>query len=215
MNAVPDRIALPHVGVVLRRYHDSDIDGFYAAIDENRVHLRPHMPWADEGRHEFVAFVTDAIAQWDRGADRNYVIVDDADGRYLGACGLHDRVGADGRDRLLARRRSHRPWHRERGSAHPDRRGPGDGRCLARRDPLRRGQRPQRRGRPPPRLPPRPHRGRPHLGTRRPRPVDDLDVATDWPSGTSSRGARVNGRKLNATSLIDLPELRTSSTAPR
>jgi Protein of unknown function (DUF1348) len=70
MIAVPDRIALPHVGVVLSRYHESDIDGLYAAIEENRDHLRPHMPWADEGRHEFVAFVTDAIAQWDRGADR-------------------------------------------------------------------------------------------------------------------------------------------------
>ena len=98
MSAVPDRIALPHVGVVLRRYHESDIDGLYAAVEESRDHLRPHMPWADESRHEFVAFLTAAIAQWDRGADRNYAIVDDADGRYLGGCGLHDRVGADGRE---------------------------------------------------------------------------------------------------------------------
>jgi RimJ/RimL family protein N-acetyltransferase len=60
------------------------------------------MPWADESRHEFMAFVTEAIAQWDRGADRNYAIVDDAvddaDRRYLGACGLHDRIGPDGRE---------------------------------------------------------------------------------------------------------------------
>ncbi len=98
MSAVPDRIALPRVGVVLRRYHESDIDGLYAAIEENRDHLRPHMPWADESRDEFIAFVTDSIAQWNRGADRNYAIVDDASGCYLGACGLHDRVGADGRE---------------------------------------------------------------------------------------------------------------------
>lgn len=98
MSAVPDRIALPRVGVVLRRYHESDIDGLYAAIEENRDHLRPHMPWADESRDEFMGFVTDAIAQWDRGADRNYAIVEDADGRYLGGCGLHDRVGAGGRE---------------------------------------------------------------------------------------------------------------------
>ena len=56
------------------------------------------MPWADESRHEFMVFVTDAIAQWDRGTDRNYAIVDDADGRYLGGCGLHDRIGDDGRE---------------------------------------------------------------------------------------------------------------------
>ena len=59
-------------------HRDADVDALYAAVEENRDHLRPHMPWADEGRHEFVAFVTDAIAQWERGADRNYAIVDAA-----------------------------------------------------------------------------------------------------------------------------------------
>ncbi len=97
MTALPDRIELPAVGVVLRRYAPTDIDALFAAVEENRDHLRPHMPWADESRHELVAFVTDAIAQWDRGRDCNYAIVDD-EGRYLGGCGVHDRIGPAARE---------------------------------------------------------------------------------------------------------------------
>ena len=98
MSAPPDRIALPDVGAALRRYADVDLDLLYAAVEESRDHLRPHMPWADEGRHEFAGFVIDAIAQWERGADRNYAIVGADDGRYLGGCGLHDRIGPAGRE---------------------------------------------------------------------------------------------------------------------
>ena len=98
MSGPPDRIELPDVGAILRRYEAADIDALHAAVEANRDHLRAHMPWADEGRQELSAFVTDAIGQWDRGADRNYAIVDALDGRYLGGCGLHDRVGAAGRE---------------------------------------------------------------------------------------------------------------------
>jgi RimJ/RimL family protein N-acetyltransferase len=98
MSAPPVRIELPHVGVVLRRYELDDIDGLYTAVEESRDHLRPHMPWADESRSEFDAFVLDAIDQWDRDGDRNYAIVDADDGAYLGGCGLHDRVGPGGRE---------------------------------------------------------------------------------------------------------------------
>ncbi len=98
MTAPPERIELTDVGVVLRRYEQSDVDRLYAAVEENRDHLRAHMPWADEARHEFVAFVTDAIAQWHRGADRNYAIVDEVADRYLGGGGLHDRVGPEARE---------------------------------------------------------------------------------------------------------------------
>jgi RimJ/RimL family protein N-acetyltransferase len=93
----PERIELEDVGVVLRGYAAADVDRLYSTVEENRDHLRAHMPWADEGRHEFVAFVTDAIAQWDRDADRNYAIIDGS-GDYVGGCGLHDRIGAGGRE---------------------------------------------------------------------------------------------------------------------
>lgn len=86
------------MGVALRRYRGSDVDAVYAVVEDNRDHLRPHMPWADEARPEFAAFIADAIAQWDREGDRNYAIVDARDDRYLGGCGLHDRIGPDGRE---------------------------------------------------------------------------------------------------------------------
>jgi RimJ/RimL family protein N-acetyltransferase len=98
MTAPPERIELPDAGAVLRRFVDGDVDGLYAAVEESRDHLRPHMPWADESRHDVAGFVTDAVAQWDRGADRNYAIVDAANGRFLGGCGLHDRIGPQGRE---------------------------------------------------------------------------------------------------------------------
>ena len=93
----PERIVLADLGVVLRRYEESDVDALYSTVEENRDHLRAHMPWADEARRELIAFVADAIAQWDRDADRNYAIVDESGG-YLGGCGLHDRIGAAGRE---------------------------------------------------------------------------------------------------------------------
>jgi RimJ/RimL family protein N-acetyltransferase len=98
MTAPPARIELADVGAELRRYEPADIDELYAVVEANRDHLRPHMPWADEGRLELEAFVADAVAQWDRGADRNYAIVAANDGRYLGSCGLHDRLGPAARE---------------------------------------------------------------------------------------------------------------------
>jgi RimJ/RimL family protein N-acetyltransferase len=98
MTGPPERIPLPDVGAVLRRFEDGDVDELYATVEESRDHLRPHMPWADEDRHDVAVFVADAVAQWARGADRNYVIVDAADDRCLGGCGLHDRIGPHGRE---------------------------------------------------------------------------------------------------------------------
>lgn len=98
MTAPPERIELSDVGAVLRRYEAGDIDQLHAVVEANRDHLRAHMPWPDEGRLELEAFVADAVAQWDRGADRNYAIVDTDDERYLGGCGLHDRLGPAARE---------------------------------------------------------------------------------------------------------------------
>jgi RimJ/RimL family protein N-acetyltransferase len=92
------RLDLRDVGVVLRRYELDDVDSLYAAVEESRDHLRPHMEWADDARPRFEAFVIDAINEWDRDGDRNYAIVDAADGTYLGGCGLHDRIGPAGRE---------------------------------------------------------------------------------------------------------------------
>jgi RimJ/RimL family protein N-acetyltransferase len=96
VTAVPDLIELPAVGAQLRRYRLGDSDALFAAVEESRDHLRPHMPWADEARPDFEAFVAEAVAQWSTGSDRNYVIVDAVTGELLGGCGLHARIGPDG-----------------------------------------------------------------------------------------------------------------------
>jgi RimJ/RimL family protein N-acetyltransferase len=98
MTIPPERIELPDIGAALRRYALSDIDAVFAAVEESRDHLRPHMPWADESRQEFVAFLVEAVEQWGRRGSHDYAIVDAADGGYLGGCGLHDRVGPGGRE---------------------------------------------------------------------------------------------------------------------
>lgn len=110
---LPERIELPAVRAALRRHTAADIDALHAAVEESRDHLRPHMPWADGSRADLDEFVTDAIAQWDAGRDRNYLIVEStthgtpggtaAEGttgdataeRVLGGCGLHTRLGDD------------------------------------------------------------------------------------------------------------------------
>ncbi len=96
MTEVPEEVALPDVGARLRRHRPDDLDALLAAVEESRDHLRPHMPWADEGRVELAAFITEAVAQWDTGRDRNFVIEDVASGALLGGCGLHARIGVDG-----------------------------------------------------------------------------------------------------------------------
>jgi RimJ/RimL family protein N-acetyltransferase len=93
MTAVPEEIALPEVGARLRRHRLDDIDALMAAVEESRDHLRPHMPWADEGRVELAAFIADAVDQWAHGRDRNFIIEDVATGELLGGCGLHARLG--------------------------------------------------------------------------------------------------------------------------
>ena len=89
-------IELPDVGARLRRHRPEDVDALLAAVEESRDHLRPHMPWADEGRAELAAFITEAVAQWDTGHDRNFVIEDVAAGDLVGGCGLHARIGVGG-----------------------------------------------------------------------------------------------------------------------
>jgi len=90
---IPERIELSEVGAALRRYRPDDVDALYAAIEESRDHLRPFLPWADEARAEFAAFVAEAVEQWSSGADRNFVIADTVTGEQLGGCGLHARLG--------------------------------------------------------------------------------------------------------------------------
>ena len=89
----PERIELPDVGVVLRRYGLDDLDALHTAIEESRDHLRPFMPWADGTRADTSDFLATALDDWDTGTNFNYGIVD-GDDIVLGGCGLHARLGS-------------------------------------------------------------------------------------------------------------------------
>ncbi|MET0458165.1 MAG: GNAT family N-acetyltransferase [Ilumatobacteraceae bacterium] len=98
MDAPPERIELPAVGVVLRRHRPTDLDALHAAIEESRDHLRPFMPFADQARVDTAGFLELAVDGWDEGSQYNYLIVDATDGDVLGGCGIHRRVGPDAAD---------------------------------------------------------------------------------------------------------------------
>ena len=125
MTEVPEEVALPDVGARLRRHRPDDLDALLAAVEESRDHLRPHMPWADEGRVELAAFITEAVAQWDTGHDRNFVIEDVASGALLGGCGLHARIGVDGLEIGYWLRAGRPSGLRDRGRRGADRPGAG------------------------------------------------------------------------------------------
>ena len=95
MDAPPERIELPSVGVVLRRHRANDVDAMHAAIETSRDHLRPFIPFADQSREETAAFIERAIDSWEDRTDFRYLVIDDADGEVLGGCDIHRRIGPD------------------------------------------------------------------------------------------------------------------------
>ena len=95
MDAPPEHIELPAVGVVLRRHRVSDVDAMHRAIETSRDHLRPFIPFADQSREETAAFIGRAIDSWEDRTDFRYLAIDDADGDVLGGCDIHRRNGPE------------------------------------------------------------------------------------------------------------------------
>ena len=95
MEAPPERIELPAVGAALRRHRADDVDAVHAAVEANRDHLRPFMPWADQSKADTEGFVAGAQQRCAERSDFAYLVVDAGDGRVLGGCGIHLRVGPD------------------------------------------------------------------------------------------------------------------------
>ncbi len=96
--AVPEHVALVHPdGIALRRARTADAEALARAVRESRDHLLPWMPWAandDSCDPTFQATrLRDGEASWRRGDEFNYLIVDSAAQRVLGACGLMTRRG--------------------------------------------------------------------------------------------------------------------------
>jgi RimJ/RimL family protein N-acetyltransferase len=89
----PERIDMP--GYVLRRMTVADADAVSAAASESLDHLHPWMPWATADGVS-VARQRQRLSgpEWGWGPDGDYGYgIFLADGRMVGALGLHRRVG--------------------------------------------------------------------------------------------------------------------------
>jgi len=82
--------------LVLRRVQRADAADLYDAVRASIGHLKPWMPWATDGysREEAEDFTVrqTRAAEGEPVAEAPYV-VRDRDGRFLGMCGLHARLG--------------------------------------------------------------------------------------------------------------------------
>jgi RimJ/RimL family protein N-acetyltransferase len=87
------RICTPRL--ILRCWVPQDAPLMLQAIDANRDHLRPWMPWADAETELAVevALLRRFRGEFDLDQDYVYGIWDPAERCVLGGCGLHTRIG--------------------------------------------------------------------------------------------------------------------------
>lgn len=85
--------------LVLRCWEPADAPLLKAAVDKNREHLRPWMPWANT-QPDPLAVVVNRLrlfrGQFDLDRDFTYGIFDPGQTQVLGGSGLHARVGEGG-----------------------------------------------------------------------------------------------------------------------
>jgi RimJ/RimL family protein N-acetyltransferase len=90
----PERIELPDA--VLRPFRVDDADELAHAVGESLEHLRPWMPWADNGSAD-PGFqrqrLHGVVDQWARGEEYQYGLFDPDETRVLGSFGLMTRRG--------------------------------------------------------------------------------------------------------------------------
>jgi RimJ/RimL family protein N-acetyltransferase len=96
-SVLPERVEDPD-GLVLRRWEPADAEALGRAVAESVDHLRPWMAWiadepvAPESRR---AMIAEWERDWSEGGDVVMGVFAD-DGRVVGGCGLHHRIGAGG-----------------------------------------------------------------------------------------------------------------------
>lgn len=93
----PERIERD--GLVLRRPSEADDRALTAAITASLDHLRPWMPWADDGAgtpERRRAYLERVAQGWADGTDFAYLVLDPSETILLGGLGLHRRIGPGG-----------------------------------------------------------------------------------------------------------------------
>lgn len=91
---VPYRIETPRL--VIRNYHPVDALLLKQAVDESLAHLKPWMPWAQNGPEPLVVKQQQLRffrAQFDLDIDYVFGIFNASETRLLGGTGLHKRGG--------------------------------------------------------------------------------------------------------------------------
>ena len=86
---------IEHGPVILRRYHEDDLDALFEAVTESLDHLRPWMPWAaNYSRESAQEYLAGSIKGWDDGTEYNYALM--TAGALAGSIGLMRRIGPGG-----------------------------------------------------------------------------------------------------------------------
>ncbi|HRP08765.1 MAG TPA: GNAT family N-acetyltransferase [Gemmatimonadales bacterium] len=85
--------------LILRRWRLEDADALKVALDRNKDHLVPWIPWAT-GQDSELSWVVEQLErmQGEFAQDRNWswaITLADRPG-VVGGCGLHDRIGVGG-----------------------------------------------------------------------------------------------------------------------
>ena len=95
--APPERIDLPD-GRALVRWSADRAAAAATSINESLDHLAPWMAWASEPATEAALAVFFAAGEelWDQRRDFGYSIVEGAEARIVGGCGLHGRLDEHG-----------------------------------------------------------------------------------------------------------------------
>jgi RimJ/RimL family protein N-acetyltransferase len=94
VTAPPQRIELPDA--VLRPFAVTDADALARAVRESLEHLKPWMPWADNGSADALfqrRRLQGVVEQFTRGEEYQYGLFDLTETRVLGSFGLMTRRG--------------------------------------------------------------------------------------------------------------------------
>ena len=95
MARIPDEVAVPERGLVLRRWSEGHLEQLRASVSSSLPELHLWMPWAVEdpvgaSQREFLR---GARAGFDMETDMGFGLFEEASGELVGGFGLHDRRG--------------------------------------------------------------------------------------------------------------------------
>ena len=85
------------VGLSIRPYRISDVADLYEAAVESTAEVHPWLPWCRPGYElgDAAGWVPGQLERWGTGEEHQFVI-QSADGRYLGGCGINGINREDG-----------------------------------------------------------------------------------------------------------------------